>query len=379
MLLPTIVLTVTNDLTYDQRMQRICTSLSLAGYTVVLVGRQLKTSKPLQQKPYLQKRLACIFTKGFAFYLEYNFRLFCWLLINKADIVCAIDLDTILPVLFTTQLRGKKRVYDAHELFTEQVEIITRPFIHKIWLGIERFAVPKFPNGYTVNQFIADEFKRRYGVNYAIIRNLPFLAENETSTQESQNPDQADSNNQPVPATTKFIIYQGAVNEGRCFEQLIPAMQQVNAKLVICGEGNFFSQVKQLIKDNAVEDKVVLKGYVMPDDLKRLTPLAHVAVTLFENTGLNQYYSLGNRFFDYIMAGVPQVCVDYPEYNAINDAHHVALLIKDTNTSTIVTALNKLLDDTVLHKYLAENCITARKQLQWQQEAAKLIGWYKSL
>jgi len=377
--LPTIILTVTNDLTYDQRMQRICTSLSQAGYTVVLVGRQLKTSKPLQQRPYQQKRLACYFNKGFAFYGEYNLRLFCWLLFKKADIVCAIDLDTILPVLFTTQVRGQKRVYDAHELFTEQVEIITRPFIHKIWLGIEKFAVPKFPNGYTVNQFIADEFKRRYAVSYAVIRNLPIFTENGKINQKSQYPQPATNNLQPETKTAKFIIYQGAVNKGRCFEQLVPAMQQVNATLVICGEGNFFNQVKQLIKDYGVEDKVVLKGYVMPEDLKNLTPMAHAAVTLFENTGLNQYHSLGNRFFDYIMAGVPQVCVDYPEYRVINDTHRVALLIKDTNAGTIAAALNKLLDDNVLQSYLAANCITARTQLQWQHEAASLIEWYKKL
>lgn len=358
-----IILTVTNDLTYDQRMQRICTSLAEYGYEVTLAGRRLGTSVPLAQQPFKQKRLYCLFTKGMLFYAEYNLRLFFWLLFAKADAFCAIDLDTILPVLFVSAVRGKKRVYDAHELFTEQIEITSRPAIHKIWMGIERFSVPRFTNGYTVNHFIAGEFARRYKVNYEVIRNLPLYTGDIITGK----------------PTEKFIIYQGAVNEGRCFETLIPAMKQISARLVICGNGNFFAQAQQLIKKYNVDNKVELKGYVLPAELKKITPTARVAVTLFESTGLNQYYSLGNRFFDYIMAGVPQVCVNYPEYKAINDVYNVALLIDDTNTETIATALNKLLADDVLYTLLANNCKLARKQLQWQVEETRLIAFYNNL
>ncbi len=359
-----IILTVTNDLTYDQRMQRICTSLAKGGYNVLLVGRRQKSSKPLTERPFNQKRLRCFFNKGVAFYAEYNLRLFFFLLFAKADMLCAIDLDTILPNLFVSALRGKQRVYDAHELFTELIEVVSRPRVHKVWLRIEKFAVPKFKNGYTVNQFIADEFKRRYGVSYQVIRNLPLFTENKVEAKRS---------------AEKFIIYQGAVNEGRCFETLIPAMKHVEAKLVICGEGNFFEQVKLLTAENKVEDKVELRGYVLPSKLREITPTALVAVTLFENRGLNQYYSLGNRFFDYIMAGVPQVCVSYPEYKAINDVYNVAYLINDTSADTIAAALNKLLDDDVLHKGLANNCIAARVHLQWQAEEKKLVEFYNTL
>ena len=82
------------------------------------------------------------------------------------DAVCAIDLDTILPVYFVSIIKGITRVYDAHELFTEQKEIVTRPRIQKIWLQIEKFSVPKFKNGYTVNQFIVDELNRRHNIHW---------------------------------------------------------------------------------------------------------------------------------------------------------------------------------------------------------------------
>ncbi len=116
-----------------------------------------------------------------------------------------------------------------------------------------------------------------------------------------------------------------------------------------------------------------------PAKLKQITPTAYVAVTLFEGTGLNQYQSLANRFFDFIMAGVPQVCVNYPQYMAINQQYEVAQLINDTQTETIAAALNNLLTDTVYHSRLKQNCLQAREELNWQQEEKRLLAFYNNL
>jgi glycosyltransferase involved in cell wall biosynthesis len=358
-----IVFTVINDLTYDQRMQRICSSLANAGYKVTLVGRELKSSVGLKEQPYAQKRLNCWFEKGKLMYLEFNLRLFFFLLSCPTDCICAIDLDTILPGYFVSKFRNKKRVYDAHELFTEQKEIVTRPSIQKLWLKVEKYTVPKFRFGYTVNGFIAEELKRRYGVDYAIVKNLPKV-NRVTPSPDKQNP---------------FIIYQGAVNEGRSFETLIPAMKQINARLVICGNGNFFEEAKSLVKKHKLQNKIEMKGYVAPEELRQLTPTAYAAVMLFENTGLNQYRSLANRFFDYIMAGVPQICVAYPEYEAINNKYGIAYLIYNTNEDTIATAVNNLLADDVLYNRIQQNCLKAREELNWNTEEKVLINFYKNV
>lgn len=362
-ILKSLTFTVINDLAYDQRMQRICNTLSHAGYNVLLIGRKLSSSLPLIKQSYKQKRLTCFFTKGKLMYLEFNLRLLFYLLRISSDCYCAIDLDTILPNYFASKIKRKKRVYDAHELFTEQKEIVTRPAIYKLWLQVEKFAVPKFKNGYTVNDFIAQEFKRRYGLNYSIVRNLPNLSRYQPYS-DKKNP---------------FIIYQGAVNEGRSFETLMPAMKKVNAKLKIYGNGNFFGKIEQLIKEYQLEDKVELKGWIAPDELKKITPAAFAAVMLFEDTGLNQYHSLANRFFDYIMAGIPQVCVSYPQYKAINDKYGVACLISNTNAETIAAALNNLLCNVVEYNVLQQNCLKAREELNWQAEEKVVINFYKKV
>lgn len=156
-------------------MIRICTSLSKGGYDVVLIGRRKRSSLPLKEQTFKQKRIFCFFEKGKLFYAEYNIRLFFYLLFMRMNVICTIDLDTILPCLFASKIRNKLRVYDAHELFCEMEEIVSRPAIYKMWKAIERFAVPQFKHGYTIGECYAEEFKSMYNVNYNIVRNATIL------------------------------------------------------------------------------------------------------------------------------------------------------------------------------------------------------------
>lgn len=357
-----LVFTVTNDLTYDQRMIRICTSLANAGYDVTIVGRKLNDSKALRTMPFSQKRLNCFFSKGKSFYAEYNLKLFFYLLFKKMDLVCAIDLDTILPCLYVSKFRKLHRVYDAHELFCEMKEIVQRPSVYKIWKKIEKITVPQFKKGYTVNQPIADEFKKMYGCEYEVIRNVPVL------------------NPLRIPEKKeRYIYYQGAVNEGRSFETIIPAMKDVQAKLLIAGDGNFMQQAKQLVKKNNLENKVIFLGKIEPQELSKYTLQAWIGITLFENKGLSNYYSLANRFFDYLHAGVPQLCVDYPVYREINKNRPVAVLTEDLSPENIAAQLNLLLENDVLYQELQQNCIQQREIMNWQQEEKKLLTFYQSI
>ncbi|MBS1661376.1 MAG: glycosyltransferase [Bacteroidetes bacterium] len=343
-------------------MIRICSSMTAAGYDVTLVGRKQKNSLPLLSRPFRQHRLSLWFQKGKLFYLEYQIRLFLYLLFQKMDGICAIDLDSILPVYLISRWKRIPRLYDAHELFCEMQEVVTRPGVYRVWKAIERFCVPRFAQGYTVNQLIADEFHRLYGVNYEVIRNLPVLEEVEFPTTHQ-----------------RIILYQGAVNEGRCFETLIPAMAQVDAQLLICGEGNFMPQALALVKKGGLEEKVRFKGAVLPEQLRTITRSAWCGITLFDRRGKSNYYSLANRFFDYIHAGIPQLAVNYPAYREINNYRPIAVLIDEPGVRDVADALNELLNNTDLYYTLVENCKQARLRYNWQEEEKKLIRLYHQI
>ena len=57
---------VTNDLSYDQRMIRIATTLTQAGYTIKLVGRKLNNSIPILA--YLQNSFYHFIVNPFPFF-----------------------------------------------------------------------------------------------------------------------------------------------------------------------------------------------------------------------------------------------------------------------------------------------------------------------
>lgn len=357
-----IVLTVTSDPAYDQRMIRICTSLQSAGYDVLLIGRLRPNSGELPQRPFRQRRIRQQIDSGKLFYVLYNLKVFFTLLFVKADCFCAIDLDTILPVFYASRLRRKPRVYDAHELFCEMEEVVTRPATQKMWYAIERHTVPRFPAGYTVNESYVREYHRMYGVDYQIVRNATVLRPLEI-------PDKPE----------KIILYQGAVNHGRCFPELIAAMQHVDTQLVICGEGNFYKEAQALVSELGLTHKVVFKGYVKPAELVDYTRSAYIGITLFVATSLSNELSLANRFFDYMHAGVPQLCTDYPEYAAINKQYEVATLLREVTPRHIADALNTMLHDEGYYAHLQAQCIAAREMYCWQREEERLLSVYDAI
>ncbi len=357
---PLIYFAVYNNLSHDQRMIRICQSLIQNGFEVAIVGTNNPRTADGTTQAYRQHRLACIFRKGKTGYAEFNLRLFFFLLFRKMDGICAIDLDTIVPVFLVSTFKRVKRFYDAHELFCEMQEVVSRPAIYNTWKWVERNFVPRFTNGYTVNEPIAAEFRKLYGMNYLVIRNLPVLL-----------PLNIPEKNE------RFILYQGAVNEGRSFETLIPAMKEINARLFICGDGNFITRARSMVAEQRLEDKIIFMGMLLPEALRTITLQAWLGINVLSNSALSIYYSLANRFFDYMHAGLPQVCIDFPAYRQINDEYNFAELVPDNQTGTIVKAVNKLLEDEEKYRQLQQNCMSARNELNWDQEEKILIGFYQ--
>lgn len=372
-----IIFTVTNDLTYDQRMQRICSTLASANYEVVLVGRQLPTSKPLSGFNFQTKRLKCFFNKGAAFYAEYNLRLFFYFLTNRFDAICSIDLDTILAGFYATKWKRKIQIYDAHEYFTEVPELVERPKVKAIWEGIANRTIPNIKYAYTVGEGLKNIFEATYKTKFELIRNVPF-----SLTQPIQQAEieavikkyNLEIGDKPV------ILYQGALNDGRAIEETIQAMRQIeNAVLWLAGEGDLSKDLKTLVRELDLENKVKFLGFVLPNDLKIITHLSHIGLNLLKNKGLNYYYSLANKCFDYIQAKKPALHRSFPEYIAINNQFKIGLLLDDLKTESIVNALQKLLDNSLIYKELQGNCEKAKNVYTWEKESVKLISFYNRI
>ncbi|AKQ47607.1 hypothetical protein TH63_09860 [Rufibacter radiotolerans] len=342
-------------------MRRIAGTLAAAGYQVTLLGRQLPASTPLEEQPFKQHRFTCFFLKGPGFYLEYNLRLLFWFMRHPFDLYGAIDADTALAGIFTSWWRRKPLVYDAHEFFQELPEVVHRPLVRKLWAWVEDLAFKRATLAYTVSVSLQEYFQQKYQRPVALIRNMPLR-----QTAHSK------------PKTPPFFIYQGSLNVGRGLECTIEAMQHVPAQLVICGEGPLKAQLQNLTYRLGLEQKVLFKGNLAPAALVQLTASALGGVMLLEKMGLSYYYSLANKFFDYVQAGIPQVCVPFPEYRLLNAQYEVALMAQP-QVQDVQDAMLKLLQDAELYGRLRENCLLARQEWCWEKEGQRLVELYNKL
>jgi len=364
--MPKIIFTVTNDLSYDQRMIRICSTLAANGFEVLLVGRNKPNSIPLSTHNFQQIRFNLWFTKGKFFYLAYNIRLFFFLLFHRFDIMGSIDLDTLLPGYFAAKIKGKPCVFDAHEYFTEVPEVVNRRFTKSVWAFIGDWLIPKVDAAYTVSASLQDLFTKKYGIDFKLVRNISSKKNNTSPTK---------TNN--IASSKPILLYQGVLNEGRGLEALMHAMQAIeNAELWLAGEGDLSVPLRQLAKDLNLDNRVQFLGYLLPEQLKEVTAKATIGLNLLENRGLSYYYSLANKTFDYIHAGLPAIHVAFPEYCIINEELPIGVLVPDLETETLVNAIQRLLTDDVLYQQLQDNCKEAKSVYNWEREAIQLVDIY---
>jgi glycosyltransferase involved in cell wall biosynthesis len=365
-----IIISVTTDLATDQRVHRAALTLHEAQFDVLVVGRKLKESMPLANLPYKTKRFSLWWEKGPLFYAAYNLRLFFFLLFNKADILYSNDLDTLLPNYLVSKLKSKKLYYDCHEYFTGMPELEGRKFPYRVWKTIERFIFPKLKNVITINDSMAKLYADEYGIRLNVIRNLP-LTSNEKdiptkSKKDLQLPDK------------KLIIFQGAgINVDRGAEEALLAMQYVtDAALVFAGSGGVIPTLKNLREILNLQEKVFFTGKLPPIELKTLTRLAHLGLSLDKDTNINYHFSLPNKLFDYIHAGIPVLASPLPEISKIVSEYKIGLLIDNHNPQYIAEKITSMLSDESQLMIWKENLKRAAAELSWEKEKIKFLALF---
>lgn len=359
MKLSKITFTVSNDIGHDQRMQRICHSLAHAGWDVTLVGRLKPASTQLSKSSFNIHRLGCYFHRGFLFYAEYNFRLLWYLLRADTEVISAVDLDTLMACSLASRLRGRKLYFDAHEIFTEVPELKGRGLVKAIWTWIGRRCINNRISCYTVNESLASILSRSYGVPFTAVYNYPVLSDHLTAM-EIEGP--------------LRLLYQGMVNQGRGVLEAIEAIKdQKDISLDIIGDGDIIQEVRSRVSQNPAA--INLLGYVSPKQLKLLTSDYHIGLNLLDASSDNYYYSSANKFYDYIMAGLPVITMGFPEYRKIIDEYELGVVVGDLKASTILDAVLQVKDNYAYHR---AQCLQARQKLQWSIEERKLIAIYSS-
>ena len=345
----------------DQRVHKVALTLQELGYDVLLVGRRLKNSVPLE-RTYRTKRFQLLFNKGFLFYANHNIRLYWFLLFRRFDLVWSVDLDTLCAGFMYSKVKKPHLVYDSHELFTEVPELSKRPFVKSFWTRVERTIFPKLRTVFTVSEPIAAHYSEKYGVHVHVLRNLPLRKDVQHS----------------LALVNKIILYQGAVNMNRGLEELVLAMKHIDhAKLMIIGDGDVFQEVERLVLVNELSEKVQLLGKVPFEQLDALTQTATIGVSLEKGDSMSYHYSLPNKIFDYIKNGIPILVSALPETMKLVNQYGLGKTIESITPHNIAVTLQEMLSDEHELLRLSQNCKMAHQALNWEQEKEIIISLLK--
>ena len=349
-----IVVSVSSDLSTDQRVQKVCDTLVNNNFGVVLVGRRLSNSLEFSSKRYVSKRFNLWFNTGALFYANLNIRLLFKLLFSKADVLYANDLDTLPANYLASKIKGVPLIYDSHEYFTEVPELVNRPSVQRIWTRIEEAIVPKLKHCITVTSQIAEIYSTKYRVDFKVMRNFPI------------------QNNYQIPEKENAIIYQGALNVGRGLEELIAVMHEVNAGLWIAGTGDIEKELKTSVDDSGLHGKIKFLGRLEPSKLKEYTLKAKIGVSIEHKLGLNYTYALPNKIFDYLHCQTPVLYADLVEVKRVLDGVEVGEELKSYEPKVLANQLNEMLNSSN-YKTWQSNCDKLSKSLTWQEEEKVLL------
>ena len=365
-----VIVSVINDLVTDQRVNKSCLTLQKAGYEVLLVGRKQRKSPVMDERPYASHRMKLLFEKGPCFYAEYNIRLFFFLLFHRANLLLSNDLDTVLPNFFVSRLKGIKMIYDSHEYFTETPELIHRPKVQRVWKRIEEFAVPKLGDMITVCDSIADLFREKYGVKVHVIRNIP---------PQKALPSKGDKAELGLPLDKHLLVLQGSgINIQRGAEELVQAMQYLDdCHLMIIGGGDVLPILKQMVIDLNIVDRVRFLPRMSYANMMAYTQNAELGFCLDKDTNLNYRFSLPNKLFDFIQAGVPIVASHLTEIEKIIRRYDVGVFIDNHDPKTIAATIQDALSDAERYGKWKQNLAVAAQDLRWENEEKALLAIYQ--
>jgi len=369
---PSVVFSVTNCICHDRRVQKMASVVSGLGCEVTIIGRKSGACCDVNNVEFRSIRFRMIFKRGFLFYKFFNIRLLFRLLFNKYNLLVANDLDTLLPNYMVSKIRKIPLVYDSHEYFTGVPEIQKRPFVKWVWTTIERSVFPHLRNVLTVSDSIAEKYAGQYGIKPVTIRNCSDSSEGiKNFTHEEMGIDRGNL----------IVVLQGTgINADRGGEELIEAIRMTDGvTLLVIGSGDLLPLLKVKVNALNISDKVKFIPTLPWNEMMRYTKSADAGLSLDRDTNLNYSFSLPNKLFDYISAGIPVIAGNLQEVRKIIEENECGIIIPDISPTEISKAIIRLRDDRLLLNKLKQNAFKGSEKLSWERESEKVRTLYRSV
>ena len=364
-----IIVSVISDLVTDQRVQKECKTLHKIGYDILLIGRKSKRTFILKELPFRTIRFYNPFRKGPLMYLFFNAQLFFYLLFKKADVLWANDLDTLLPNFIIARLKNAKLVYDSHEYFTESV---IKKTSKKVWQFLERRLFPHLKNVITVNNSIKEIYEKKYKVPVTVIRNVPAQLIQKSSVTKPL-----------LPANKKVLIMQGnGLNENRGAEEAVLMMQYLPEEFMLyfIGGGTIFEKLKQMTTDFGLSHKITFIDLLPYAEMMEYTRQCFLGLIFEKIDSMDEHkFSLPNKFFDYIHAGIPVLSSKPVEIKAIMEKCNIGAFIESFDPEAIAKTIIDISMNKEIYNQWKQNTVAAAREYNWEKEEKVLMRFMNSL
>jgi glycosyltransferase involved in cell wall biosynthesis len=151
-----------------------------------------------------------------------------------------------------------------------------------------------------------------------------------------------------------------------------------NWQLKIAGSGDIDNQLKDLAAKNGLQDRVLFYGRVMPSRLPELAAGAGFGISLEENLGLNYYYALPNKLFDYIQARIPVITSGFPEMKHIVESYNIGFCIQQRNPEKLAQQITEAYKNKNIYDSWKNNLSAAAHDLCWENERQELLRLFAS-
>lgn len=364
-----IIISVISDLVTDQRVQKECSTLHKMGYDLLLIGRNSKRNFHLKDLPYRTIRFNNPFKGGPLMYLMFNTQLFFYLLFKKADILWSNDLDTLAPNFFISRLKGAKLIYDSHEYFTESVY---KKSSKKIWESLERFLFSRLKNVITVNDSIKNVYENKYKVKVTVIRNVPNKYIKDKIPEKLL-----------FPENKKILLIQGmGINENRGAEEAVLMMQYLpdDFNLYFIGDGTILPKLKRMTGEMNLGSKIIFMEALPYGQMMQYTEQSFLGLIFEKIDSTDEHlFSLPNKFFDYIHAGIPVLSSKAVEIEALIKKYRIGDTIDSFDPQKIAGKIIKISGDEQTWRLWGYNTIRASEELNWENEEKTLTDFMHHL
>jgi len=212
----------------------------------------------------------------------------------------------------------------------------------------------------------------------AVVGNTP--EHPEALRAESPRPDTlSDLGEQPV------VLFVGILIHDRGLQTLVQAFPEVlqavpEAVLVIVGDGPERPGLERLTTSLGISEHVVFTGWEDHSRLGAYYRSARVGMLPFLPIGQINF-TLANKLFDYLSAGLPVVATDVPPMRRVISEGDVGLLVPGRDPSELAAAIVRILDlDPGEWDRMSERaCRLVDERYSWQYDARRMVDAVRSL